>query len=36
LAIIIIGSILITNLLETNEKTDQAAKMGDEFTGALK
>jgi drug/metabolite transporter (DMT)-like permease len=34
--LIIIGSILITNLLETNEKTDQATKMGDEFTGALK
>jgi hypothetical protein len=36
LAIIIIGSIWSINLLKTNEKTDQAAKMGDEFTGALK
>jgi len=34
--LIIIGSILITNLLETNEKKGQATKTGDEFTAALK
>ncbi|WP_141722850.1 DMT family transporter [Cellulosilyticum sp. I15G10I2] len=34
--LIIIGSILLTNLIETNEKTDQAVKKGDNFTVDLK